>query len=351
MNLDSIDLKAVDPEEMYRRVSELPKQILDAWDLVKGLELPASYREVENVVVLGMGGSAIGGDIARTLVESRCPVPVQVSRDYDPPAYVGDSTLVIASSYSGNTEETLSALDQALAAGAKGVAVGTGGKIEARAKEAGIPFVKFDYRSSPRAAMGYSFMCVAGILRAAGFMDLEEAEVREAAAVMEDWQSELAPDVPSESNQAKQLAQRMHGRLPVIYGAGILSEVARRWKTQINENSKAWAFYEIMPELNHNAVLGFANPGDADDRLLVVMLRSQSDHPRVGVRYDVTAKLLEDRGVPVAPVWARGHSPLARTLSAIHFGDYVSLYLAYLYDADPTPVDAISYLKDQLAKA
>jgi glucose/mannose-6-phosphate isomerase len=264
---------------------------------------------------------------------------------------VGGSSLVIASSYSGNTEETLSALDEAIAAGAKCVAVGTGGKLEDRAEDVGIPFVDFEYASAPRAAIGYSFMLIAGVLRAAGLLPLEGSEVTRAAEAMRSLQREIGPDVPEERNAAKQLARKLHGRVPVVYGAGILSEVARRWKGQFNENSKAWSFFEVMPELNHNAVLGYTNPEDADQRLAVVMLRSKLDHPRVKVRFDVTAGLLQSRGVPLEMVEGRGDSALEQMFTTIHFGDYVSVYLAYLYGSDPTPVDAISYLKEQLARA
>lgn len=351
MELDNLDLSRVDPESMYLRVSELPDQILQAWNQVQYLDLPESYRDVSNAVVLGMGGSAIGADLVRTLVEDSARVPMQVVRDYRIPAYVSDSSLVIASSYSGNTEETLSALDEAIAVGARCVAVGTGGKLEQRAEDAGIPFVGFEYRSAPRAAIGYSFMLIAGVLRAAGLVDMHEPDFMGAVEVMRSLQQEIAPEVPAESNAAKQLARKLHQRVPVVYGAGILSEVARRWKGQFNENSKAWAFFEVMPELNHNAVLGYANPKDAQENLAVVMLRSDLDHPRVKVRYDVTARLLEERGVPCHTVAARGETAVEHVLSTIHFGDYVSIYLAYLYGSDPTPVDAIAYLKEQLAQA
>ncbi len=351
MKLDGLDLRRLDPDEMHLRISELPDQILQAWGLVAELSLPKAYRDFRNVAVLGMGGSAIGADLARSLLEHSSPVPIQVVRDYRCPAYVGPDSLVIASSYSGNTEETLAALEEALAAGAHCVAVGTGGRLEQRALAAGLPYVPFHYRSSPRAAIGFSFALIAGVLRAAGLSAFSLDDLRDAADVMRAWQAELSPDVPTETNAAKQMALRLHGRVPIVYGAGILSEVARRWKGQVNENSKAWAFFEVMPELDHNAVLGYSNPGPDEQKQTVIMLRSKLDHPRVQVRYDVTATLLEQNGVPCEMVWARGDTAVAQMLSSIHFGDYVSLYLAYLYESDPTPVGSIDYLKAQLAQA
>lgn len=350
MKLDSLDLAQLDPAGMYQRISELPQQCHDAWDLVKRFELTAGYGKVNRVVVLGMGGSAIGADLARTLVDSQARVPISVVRDYSSPAYIDAQTLVIASSYSGNTEETLAGLTEAIAKGAKCVGVGTGGTLERRCLEAGLPFLKFAYDAAPRAALGYSLMCLLGVLVKAGIAADPGTDLDEAVREMRAWQAELSPAVPEASNAAKQLAQRLQGRIPVVYGAGLLSEVARRWKGQFNENSKAWAFFEVMPELNHNAVLGYTNPAEQRERLYVLSLRSRYDHARVGTRFEVTADLMAKAGVAHEAIAARGQSRLAQVLSIVHFGDYVSLYLAYLYGSDPSPVGAITYLKEQLAK-
>ena len=351
MNLDELDLAGLDPDGMWERISELPQQCVDAWRLVESFQLPESYGQADNVVISGLGGSAIGADLARTLAQASSSVPIAVVREYILPEYVDDRTLVIASSYSGNTEETLAALDEAIARGAKCVGVGTGGRLQQRCHDAGIPFLRFDYKSAPRAALGYSLFCLAGVLYRAGLLPIAVGELQEAVQVMRAWQQEVAPGVPTADNAAKQLAIRIHGHIPVVYGAGTLSEVARRWKGQLNENSKSWGFFEVMPELNHNAVLGYENPGQLTDRMIVIMLRSQGDHPRVSVRFDVTAQILAQRHVPLETVWARGDSPLEQMLSIIHFGDYVSLYLAFLYRSDPTVIGAINYLKESLARA
>lgn len=350
-NLDELDLAKLDPDSMWQRIGELPQQCLDAWALVESFRLPESYRQVNNVVISGLGGSAIGADLARTLAQASASVPIAVVRDYSLPDYVDDRTLAIASSYSGNTEETLAVLDEAIARGAKCVGVGTGGLLQQRCQDAGIPFLRFDYKSAPRAALGYSLFCLAGVLYHAGLLPMAASDLNEAVQVMRAWQQEITVAVPTADNAAKQLAMRIYGHLPVIYGASILSEVARRWKGQFNENSKSWSFFEVMPELNHNAVLGYQNPGQLTDRILVIMLRSQSDHPRVQIRFDITAQILAEHKVSHETVWARGNSPLAQMLSIIHFGDYVSLYLAFLYGSDPTAIDAINYLKSSLARA
>ncbi|RLC98998.1 MAG: bifunctional phosphoglucose/phosphomannose isomerase [Chloroflexi bacterium] len=259
--------------------------------------------------------------------------------------------MVIGCSYSGNTEETLSAFGAGLERGVRTAAVTTGGKLAALAQEEGVPLVRFDYQSSPRAAMGYSFTLLLGLLHRLGLLRDYSADVEEAAQVMEAWQAEIGPAVPAARNAAKSQAGRLAGRLPVVYGAGFLAAVANRWKTQFNENSKHWAFFEVLPELNHNAVVGLGIPQSVRDQVTVLMLRSSMDHPRVQVRWDVTEKLLRREGVTAETVQGRGKSKLAHMLSLIHFNDYVSFYLAMLNGADPSPVEAIAFLKQRLAEA
>jgi glucose/mannose-6-phosphate isomerase len=349
--LDNLSLlKKVDPDDMLRRVAELPWQCRDAWAKVTALELPDDDRPIRNVVVLGIGGSAIGGDLMRTLAASECPMPIVVNRDYTLPTFVGSETLAIVSSYSGNTEETLTTFELAHQAGARLVVFATGGKIAARAREWDLPLFSYDYSSQPRAALGYSLVPLLGLLDRLGLVADKAADVEEAAAVMDAWQAEISETVPFEKNAAKQLAAQLHGRLPVVYGSGYLSEVARRWKGQFNENAKTWGAFEQMPELNHNAVVGYDWPADLAAKVAVIMLRSSLDHPRNSVRFDVTAEILSQKGVTCETVHARGKNPLAQVLSTIHFGDYVSYYLAILNRADPTPVETIAYLKGRLAE-
>ncbi len=352
MNLDTDDFTALDAEGMLPRIGELPQQCRSAWELTQRLSLPRDYGEVRHVVLLGMGGSAIGGALLQGLVAGECRVPVTVVRGYSLPEFVrGPETLVVACSYSGNTEETLTSFGQALERGVAAAVVTTGGKLGALAQERGIPLVRFEYRAQPRAALGYSFVLLLGMFSRLGLIRDYAPDLEEAIRVMEAWQAEIAPEVPTEGNAAKSLAMRLMDRLPVVYGAGFLAAVANRWKTQFNENSKHWSFFEVLPELNHNAVVGFGMPPAVRERVLVLMLRSSHDHPRVQVRWDVTAELLRREGVAGETVWARGESPLAQMLSLIHFNDYLSFYLAMLNEVDPSPVETIAYLKQRLAEA
>jgi glucose/mannose-6-phosphate isomerase len=340
----------IDPDDMLGHIAELSQQCRDAWANVQSLELPYDYRQVNKIVVLGMGGSAIGGDLLRALVEPECAVPIAINRDYTVPAFVNAEALVVASSYSGNTEETLAAFEVAREKGAALVVITTDGKLAQQARELGVPLLTFSYKSQPRAALGYSLVSLVGIVQKLGFIGDKTTDLEEAVGVMEALQEEIGETVPSDRNLAKQLAKRLYGHLPVVYGAGHLAEVAHRWKTQFNENAKAWSFFEQLPELNHNAVVGYQFSEELAEGIVVVMLVSSLDHPRNKARFRVTQEILAKRGIAYETIEARGESPLAQMLSAIHFGDYVSYYLALLYEVNPTPVEVIDYLKERLAQ-
>ncbi|MBN1179328.1 MAG: bifunctional phosphoglucose/phosphomannose isomerase [Anaerolineae bacterium] len=339
-----------DPGNMRGHIEALPQQCADAWHLVQGIDFPAAYRSPRLVAVLGMGGSAIGGALLTGLVAGTCPVPVMPIGGYDLPAYVREDALVIASSHSGNTEETLALATQAEERGARIVAVTSGGELAAQAETKGWPLVRFHYASAPRAALGYSFTLLWGILHRLDISKDTPSDLEEAIAVMTAWQQELVPGVPADHNPAKQLAWRLVDRAPVIYGAGFLAPVARRWKGQFNENSKTWSFWEELPELNHNAVVGYEMPESVTDRIAVIFLRTPLEDERIQARWEATADLLHKADVALETVWGHGTGKLAQMLSLIHFGDYVSYYLALLNRIDPTPVEAIDYLKQRLAK-
>jgi len=350
-NLDDVRVIAgTDPDGMLARIKELPAQFKQAWQAVGNFKLPADYRNINKVVVLGMGGSAIGGDLVRTLVQQEIKIPIIIHRDYGLPAFVDENTLLIASSYSGNTEETLSGFEPALKTPAKKLAMTTGGKLLQLAEKHNVPVFKIEYRAQPRAALGFSFIPTLGVMQTLGFISDKSADVVEAVSILESLSARLDENSPAKSNPAKQIAQRLFGNLPVIYGAGIAAEAAHRWKTQLNENSKTWAFYEVFPELNHNAAVGFPLPQELISRVRVILLRSPSYNARVKLRYEVTSGLLKQAGVPYEFVDAEGSGPLAQMAGLISLGDYVSYYLAILYQVDPSPVKAINYLKEQLSK-
>jgi glucose/mannose-6-phosphate isomerase len=351
INLDDIKIYGKnDPEGMLARIKELSEQCRQAWQAVTDIPLPAAYKEIDKVVILGMGGSAIGGDLVKSLVQAEAKIPVIVHRDYGLPAYVDEKTLLIGSSYSGNTEETLSGFELALKTGARMLAMTSGGKLQKLAESNNVPVFKIEYKSQPRAALGFSFIPTLGVLQKLGFIRDRSADVAETVKVLDDLVTKLDEKSPVKTNPAKRLARRLYGRLPVIYGAGIAAEAAHRWKTQINENSKAWGFYEVFPELNHNATVGFPLPGEIASKIRVILLRSPGFSRRIKLRYDITGELLKQAGVAYEYVDSEGQSALAQMVSLVAIGDWVSYYLAILYGVDPSPVKVISYLKDRLAK-
>ena len=351
INLDDLSIyQQHDPDNMLKRIKELPIQCQQAWQTVMDFELPSGYSDVDKVVILGMGGSAIGGDLVRSLALAEAKIPVIVHRDYGLPSFVDDRTLVIASSYSGNTEETLSGFELTLNTKAKKLVMTTGGTLKELAETNNLPVYKIEYKAQPRAALGFSFLPTLGVLQKLGFISDKSADVAETVKVLQRLSEKLDEKSSLASNPAKQLAHRLYGKLSVIYGAGILAEVAHRWKTQINENGKAWAFYEVFPELNHNATVGYPFPPEVVKQVNVVLLRSPLFNERVRLRYEVTCELLDRAGVSYEYIDSLGESPLSQMMTTVMMGDFASYYLAILYKVDPSPVEVISYLKDQLAK-
>lgn len=348
-DLDDLEAcQSLDPSGMGERIRELPTQFRLAWEQASAFALPEEYRHCNKVLVIGMGGSAIGGDLVRALVVGECTVPIAIHRDYGIPAFVDEQTLAIASSYSGGTEETLDAFAAALEGGAKGLAITTGGRLGRLAEARGLPLFVIPYVAAPRAALAWSLAPLLAILQHLGFIDDQRVAVAEAADVMEAFMKGLDTTVPASENRAKALAQRLHGRLPIIYGGGFLEPVARRWKTQLNENAKACAFFEAFPELSHNATVGYEFPPQVLQNSLVLLLDAPGLHPRVRLRYQITADFLARAGIAHEILTVPNAGRLAQMMSLLLLGDWVSYYLALLHGCDPTPVSIIDELKQRL---
>jgi glucose/mannose-6-phosphate isomerase len=348
---DRTGCSRLDPANMIDRIIALPDQIRAAWTGVEKVDFPSRYRDATQIVICGMGGSAIGGDLTRTLVEAEAKVPVVVVRGYDLPGFVGPNTLVVLSSFSGATEETLSAGAQALEAGALLVGITTGGPVADLARSNAFPLVKFGFAGTPREAIGYSTILMLGVLTRLGYVPSHGADVEGAASLLDEMAQGLRPEIPVAKNPAKQLALRLVGHVGLVYGGGLMAEVARRWKGQFNENAKNWAFFEQLPELNHNALLGYRFPVTAAQQTFVVLLHSDLNHPRISRRERATAELLAKANVALARVDARGTNPLEHQLSAAYVGDFVSYYLALLNGVDPSEMDDLNILKARMRQS
>lgn len=350
--LDDVKVLATaDPGGMLKLITGIPDQLREAWSLSRDLSLTETYSRATGVAVLGMGGSAIGGDLVAGIWSDRLLAPLSVVRGYDLPAWVGPSTLVVASSNSGNTEETLSAAGAALQRGSPIVAVTTGGALMTAARRAKMPLLAFPSIGMPRAAIGYSVALLAGLLERAGILPLDGAEIEAGAAAAAAAIAEYGPEVPTESNHAKRLAWLLLDRLPVIEGAGFLTPVARRWKTQLNENGKSMAAWEELPEATHNTVVGYPQPATVRDHLFVIFLASSFDHPRNRLRAALSKAALQDELIANEQVVLSDGGRFAQAMRAIVLGDYISVYLAALYGIDPTPIDVLTRIKEALAAA
>jgi len=349
MNLDNLDrIKQLDSMDLLSHIQGLPDQLEGAYRL--GLQLPLPEMQgIRQVLIAGMGGSAIGADLLARYAAPACPVPVVVHRDYELPAWAtGPHTLVIASSHSGNTEETLSAYEIAQQRKCKTLAITTDGRLAWMADQEAQPCWTFEHNGRPSAAVGYSFGLLLAALVRLNLLPDPQQELAEALQIMRAQQAELEPEVPVVKNPAKRLAGQLFGRWVTVLASGYMSPVARRWKSQISELAKAWAQFEFIPEADHNTLAGVVNPVDILTRTMTIFLRSPSDHPRNFLRSNLTRQGFMIAGLNTDVFDARGNSPLAHIWTGLHFGDYMAFYLAMAYGIDPTQVDAVESFKTAL---
>ncbi len=335
-----------DPKDMYGLTAAFAEQCDRALEIARSADLPPLEEAPTLVVLTGLGGSAAGGDFMRALFEHQASTPFLVNRESSMPEFVGPKTLVFATSYSGNTEETLAAYEDAKKRGAKIVAITSGGKLAERAARDGFPVIQVPGGQPPRTALG--FLLVPGVVACERFGLLPaqpwDEALQELRAAREDWKLE----VPESDNPTKKVARTLHGKLPVVYGlGGWQAVVAGRWKGQINENSKAMIFANAFPELCHNEILGWENSRrQSVQDWAAVYLEDGAEPPKMAKRGEVVEAAIPG---PVVRVRARGDSLLAKMLTLTSFGDFVSLYLAALLETDPHAMDAIEDLKAQLA--
>jgi glucose/mannose-6-phosphate isomerase len=336
-------IAAADPGGMLGDVLAQPHQYEDAlWRTESAGIQPRSFPR--GIVICGMGGSAIGADLAAAAIGLRATAPITTVRGYDLPAWVGPDTLVVCASYSGNTEETLHCFEQAGAAGAPRVVVTTGGKLAEGARAAGdVPVIGVPAGMQPRAAVVYMTVTALQCAELAGAAPSLRPEIDEAARVAGELVADWGPDV--DESQPKAIAHAIDGRIPVVYGGRTTAAVARRWRSQLNENSKLPAFYGDLPEAHHNEVVGWHH---ADDALLGIVLETAEEHERMMRRFDVTAEVMDAAGLESLRVEGKGESPTAQVMSLVLLGDLVSVYLAVLRGIDPTPVEEIEGLKRRL---
>ena len=339
----------VDTQDMVGQIAGLPEQIRRAWDHARLVDLPDKHADIFSFIVVGIGGAAISGDFLQALVAHTAQIPVIVARGYDLPAFVGPDSIVVGVSHSGNTEETITLFEEAIDRGAKPVIVTSGGKFADLATVHRAPLINYTAAGpQPRTAVGFMLMSLLGIAEAVHVVSGIDGQVAEAVALLEQARAHFGPDAPIAANPAKQVAQELVGKIPMIYAAGFLQPMTLWWKEQLSANAKTTAMTDVQPEINHTSALGYTFPPGNADRLAAVQVRSSYDHPRVRLHWQVTTDLLDQAGIAHRIVEAQGQSRLVQMLWCMSLGDWVSYYLALLNGVDPTPEAAIAYMKQHL---
>jgi glucose/mannose-6-phosphate isomerase len=349
MNLDDhLSFRQMDPQNMLAEINLLPDHLETTWEKSLSASLP-NWQGIKQVVIAGMGGSAIAADLLAAYLLPSGKVPIFIHRDYGLPAWAfGSETLLIVSSHSGNTEETLDAFEAGIKNKCRLMAISTGGRLAARANEVGVQVWLFNHTNQPRAAVGHSFGLLLAVMTRLGLASDPSMEITSTLAEMRAQQKILEPEILSSQNPAKLLAGQLVGRWINTIGSGVLAPVARRWKGQFNELAKAGAGFDSLPEADHNTLAGLTNPERILGRTATIFLYADSDHPRNQLRTKLTKQTFLLAGLNTNDYSAPGNTPLAQQWCTLHFGDYLAYYLAMAYEVDPTPIPSIQEFKQHL---
>jgi len=324
---------ALDKENMKEILDDFPNQIKKGIELAKD---KAVKGNIQNIILIGMGGSALAGEILKCYLKYELKIPFMILRNYSLPAFADKRTLIIASSYSGNTEETITAYREAIRKNIPTIAIASGGKLEELSRLNKNPFIKLPKGIQPRLSIGYSFFALLKILENSKIIESKKEDTKK---------TEKALKKPMFKEMAKKLAKKIKGKIPIIYSSDDLSCVAYKWKIDMNENAKIHAFYNVIPEMNHNELVGYTN---LLGNYHVLILKDDEDYDRIKKRIKINKELIKKKDIGLTEVEIRGECFLTKIFSAIYIGDWVSYYLALLYNQDPTPVDIVEELKRNL---
>jgi glucose/mannose-6-phosphate isomerase len=349
--LSAKDIAAVDVSKQIDDVLAMPSQLEDALWRVETARVETAFGQPEGeggLLVCGMGGSAVGGDLAQAALGDRTTMPLMTVRGYELPPWATPNSVVLCASYSGGTEETLACYEAAGALGAKRIAVTTGGALAEAARADGVPVIGVPSGLQPRAAVAYMLVSTLEVAAFAGVAPRLRTEIDGSSARLVELVREWGPDSPSDS-LAKQVAERALGSCICIYGAGPTAAAAYRWKTQLNENAKVPAFAGMLPEADHNEIVGWEGAPSVGS-FTAIFLEDSGQHPRIPQRIELTAELIAGDSADSMRLESRGENPLERLLSLVLLGDLVSIYLAVLRGIDPGPVKVIERLKSELGR-
>jgi len=351
-NLDEIkNIKEIDPQDMIGSVYNLPEQIESSANISYDAELKISDININKILVLGMGGSAIGGDILRAVAFDSARFPVIVNRDYNLPKFVDENTLVFAVSYSGNTVETVESAKKSYEIGAKVVVITSGGKLLEFSKENNLTLIRIPKGLAPRSAIGYVTIPSLVILDRLNLLPSQKLAIEESILYLRKARENFRVETQLEKNPAKQLANLIFERIPIIYAVEERWAVAGyRWKCQFNENSKYPAFTHFFPELNHNEIMSWEADLKIINRLSLIFLYTSLEG-EMKIRVDFMKEKIEDRGIPVFLWKGEGNYPLTKFFSLTYLGDFTSIYLAYLAGKDPFSIGFINELKLRIGQS
>jgi glucose/mannose-6-phosphate isomerase len=346
---DLAEIRRVDKSNMLSFCVDACRHYGEAVKLARAFSF--SYPEPQTIIAAGMGGSAIGGELLKDWARNRVMVPIEVCREYSLPEYANKNTLVLVVSYSGETEESLSVFLDALRRGCMIACISSGGRLGEFAERLDLPWLRVPSGMAPRATLPYLFVPLIVFLERLRLIPSVDSEVSEAMKVLKVVSDENSPDKPMVSNLSKSLAADIRGTVPFVYGFGFYRAVAQRFKTQLNENSKVPAKWEVFPELDHNEIVGWEVAQKLAKCCSVVFLRDISEPKGMRERIKVTESLLREVSSGTFEVWTRGESALAKMSSLISVGDFTSVYLAVLLGVDPTPVKTIDLLKEKIKRS
>jgi len=346
----------LDKANMIDLLEKFPQNIIDALYLGESFYFSNylsadSIKKIKNIVVLGMGGSAIGGDLLFNYLSGELSIPLIVIRGYKKPKFINANTLIFTISYSGNTEETICALKKCLEVGAKVIGLTSGGTIELISKKFNFPIIKVPTEIQPRVAMPFLFFPVLKVLEKMKLINKQSKDIEETISVLFELSQKYSSKSPLKNNFAKKIARKLYQYLPLVYGSeGLLEAVSMRWKTQINENSKWPCFYNVFPELNHNEIVGFEIKNKINKQIKIIYLFDTEGSSHINQRMKITQNIIGDKVSEFIICSTQGKEKLTRMFSLIYLGDMVSYYLAILNKVDPSPVNYIENLKKELAK-
>ncbi|NOZ62774.1 MAG: bifunctional phosphoglucose/phosphomannose isomerase [Calditrichaeota bacterium] len=347
MGTDQIE--TIDKSNMVKLLREFPRQFNQAMEIGNNANISLAAEKIKNILFVGMGGSAIGGDVIISCVGDQLRVPAQVNRNYVLPNFVNENTLVVVFSFSGNTEESLSCFSEALNRKAQIVCVTSGGKLKQHAGENKIPVITIPGGMPPRCALGYLSVPALLLLSRNELVSVEKEDFQETLALLKELAEKYSPQ--SAENLAMRTAEQLAGKIPVIYSSNdMLNSVALRWKCQFSENAKQLAFANVFPELNHNEIVGWDQLPELLRKFQIIYLKDAQDNPRNAARMSITKEILEQVTNSVLSFQTLGKSRLARLFSLIYLGDMTSFYLAIRNKVDPTPIEKIQILKDKLSQ-